>query len=239
MITKIEVKENTPLSKIMFCKEINLAKLPDPRIVPLFGPNGAGKTTLLKALEKKCSREPFSAKESGLILEHTEQAMYLFAYRNSTDNFRNRESRSIMESYDPYFINARFDASSVSEGQSIIFSAIDLLDGLKPGKKSFKQEGTGMLVLLDELDSGMSIDNIDLCMRKIKYALSRSGDDLQIFLAFNSPRVLKHFPYVISLYDGEVHEMHTDEDMLREINAHKKMFDKTRKKSNGKPKVFS
>ena len=63
-------------------------------------------------------------------------------------------------------------------------------------------------------------------------------EKLQVFLSFNSPRILKYFPYVISMYDGKVREMHTDEDMLAEIKLNKKLFDKARKKANGMPKVF-
>ena len=49
---------------------------------------------------------------------------------------------------------------------------------------------------------------------------------------------MKHFPYVISMYDGKAKEMHTDEDMMAEIRANSKMFDKARKTSKGRPKIF-
>ena len=112
----------------------------------------------------------------------------------------------------------------------------DLLDALYPGKPLDEKE-KDTLVLLDEIDSGLSIDNIDITMRKIKYIV-RKRDNVQFIFSFNSPRVLKHFPEVLSMYDGKKIELHTDEDMLAEIRKHKKEFDKARKYSNGRPKIY-
>ena len=255
MIQKIHVIEKSPAEAVFFFKDIDLTLLPDPSIVLLFGPNGIGKSTLIRSLITSLQIEQVAAKEkhlddfskeffekelrknSGIRLEHDDCPHTIYAYSNSTDNCKNREARSYAECFDPRYLNSRFDAKHLSEGQSIIYSAFDLLDALKPGKNMFGDEGTHTIVFLDEIDSGMSIDNIDTAMRKIKYALSKRND-LQVFLSFNSPRVLKHFSSVISLYDGAVHEMTTDEDMLLEIREHKKMFDKARKYSNGRPRVF-
>ena len=255
MIQKIHVINNSPAETIFFFKDIDLTALPDPSIVLLFGPNGIGKSTLIRSivnsfqiekLAEKESDDNFSKeffeneliKNSGLRLEHDKCPHRIYGYSNSTDNCKVRQARSYSEAFDPRYLSSRLDAKHLSEGQSVIYSAFDLLDALKPGKNMFGEEGEHTIVLLDEIDSGMSIDNIDTAMRKIKYALSKRND-LQVFLSFNSPRVLKHFTSVISLYDGAVHEMKTDDDMLLEIRAHKKMFDKARKYSNGRPRVFN
>lgn len=230
MIERITVKPDSEVSKIFFFDEIDLTKLPDKRMVVLFGPNGAGKSTLISELLKTVSDE------CGIELDRTETPMHVYSYENSRDNFKNRQPRSYMESFDPFFMNSRLEAQSISEGQSIIYSVFDLLDGLKPGKNMFGSEGQEILVLLDEIDSGLSIDNIDIAMRKIKAAL-RKRDDIQIFMSFNSPRVLKYFPHVVSMYDGSIQELHTDEDMLAQMRLHKTMFNKARKKSNGRPKT--
>lgn len=232
MINKITVVPDSRASHIFFFKEMDITKLPDPRIVPLFGPNGAGKSTLISAIiNAGIARQP------QIVIDRTSENMHVYAYENSKDNFKAREARSYSEAFDPFFLSSRFDARSISEGQSIIYSAFDLLDGLKPGKNMFGSEDSETLVLLDEIDSGMSIDNIDTAMRKIKYALSKRND-LQIFMSFNSPRILKHFPNVISMYDGSILTLHTDEDMLAEIRKHKTMFDKARKTAKGRPKIF-
>jgi Fe-S cluster assembly ATPase SufC len=100
-----------------------------------------------------------------------------------------------------------------------------------------KKEGINYVFLFDELDSGLSIDNVDIIMRKIKYIVDRR-DDVQFFISFNNPRVLKTFPNVISLYDGNCIKLNNEDDMMDVINENKEMFNKARKTSKGMPKVF-
>ena len=261
MINRIIFPENYNLSDIMLFSEADLTMLPDRRIVPLFGPNGAGKTTILSALSNtlygKLSLEhllsqkdtdEFSAsfykeenkkkdEKKGCILKMDKRSYKVLCYKNSTDNYRIREARSYMESFNPYLLNARFDAQSLSEGQSIIYSIWDLFDILKPGKDMVSVSEGDVIVLIDEMDSGLSIDNIDMFMKRLRNILKKRND-VQFFISFNNPRILKYFPYVLSMYDGNVLEMHSDEDMIAEIRKHKKSFDKARKKSDGRPKVF-
>ncbi len=232
IIEKIEVIPDTFASDVFFWKEMDFTKLPNKKIVPLFGPNGIGKSTLIK--EILGTNEGYV---KGIKSTTDGKNMMMYSYSNSVDNLKNRKPRSIAESYDPFLMACRFEANSISEGQSVIYSAFDLLDGLKPGSGSFASDDAETLILIDEIDSGLSIDNIDLAMEKIKSAITKR-DDIQVIMSFNSPRVLKHFPYVISMYDGSVLELHTDEDMLAEIKRHKKDFDKIRKDSSGRPKVF-
>lgn len=224
MIKQILIPDNTIYSDILFFKFADLTQFSN-RVVPLFGPNGVGKSTFLDAIEKQ------------KLDIKTDKPTLIFAYQNSRDNFKIRKARTYSESFDPRFINARLDAQAVSEGQSIIYSMFDLLDGLMKNGGLPPEEGKDMLILLDEIDSGMSIDNIDTTMRKIKY-LTRIRPDLQFIFSFNSPRVLKHFSNVLSMYDGTMLEMRSDDDMLKVINTHKKAFDKVRKNSKGRPKVF-
>lgn len=232
MINRITVVPDSRASEILFFREMDITKLPNPQIVPLFGPNGVGKSTLISAI-----LNAGTTSRPQIVIDRTSKEMHVYAYENSKDNFRSRKARSYGEAFDPFFISSRFDANAISEGQSIIYSVFDLLDGLKPGKNMLGDENAETLVLLDEIDSGMSIDNIDTAMRKIKYALSKRND-LQVFMSFNSPRILKHFPNVISMYDGSVLTIHTDEDMLDEIRKHKVVFDKSRKNSKGRPKIY-
>lgn len=225
MITRIKVRPDSFEEEVLFFKEVDLTQFKN-RVIPLFGPNGVGKSTLIKALE------------SQKVVVETNRPTKFFSYQNARDNFKVREARTYAEAYDMSFFSAKFDAKAISEGQSIIYSMFDLLDGLKPSGELKPVEGKDMLIVLDEIDSGMSIDNIDTTMRKIKYLISHRND-LQFIMSFNSPRVVKHFPQVLSMYDGQMIELHTDEDMLDEINKNKKMFDKARKNSRGRPKIFN
>lgn len=225
MIQSITVKDLSFLEDIFFFKTANFAQF-DNRVVPLFGPNGVGKSTLIQSIEKQ-----------NLEINLTRPTL-IFSYQNGRDNFKVREPRTYAEAFDPSFATARFDAKAISEGQSIIYSMFDLLDGFLKNGGLVPQEGKDIAVLLDEIDSGMSIDNIDITMRKIKYIVSHRTD-VQFIMSFNSPRVVKHFPKVLSMYNGQMIELHNEDDMLDEINRHKKEFNKARKTSKGRPKIFN
>ena len=224
MLDTITIKPGTRTADILFFDHLDFTGC---HVIPLFGPNGVGKSTLIKQLE---DRRDITIKTDGTPTN-------FYSYQNARDNFKIRQPRSYMESFDPNFMSAKLSAQSISEGQSIIYSMFDLLDGLKPGQPLAPNDGQDNLILLDEIDSGMSIDNIDTTMRKIK-KLTQQNEHLQFIFSFNSPRVLKHFPRVLSMYDGTFIELHTDEDMLAEISKHKKVFDKARKNSRGRPKII-
>lgn len=225
MVKSFSVIPYTKEEAILFFKEADLFQFKS-RVVPLFGPNGAGKSTLIKGIE-----------DHSIYIDRDDRDLEIFSYQNSRDNFKSRKSRNFLEEYDPGFMNARFDAQRVSEGQSVIYSMLDLLDGFKKNGQLKYENNHDYLVLLDEIDSGISIDVIDFIMRKIKWIVQHRTD-VQFIFSFNSPRVLKHFPQVLSMYDGKMIELHTEDDMLKVINDHKKEFNKVRKKSNGRPKIY-
>lgn len=223
MLLSMKVKPDTDIEDILFFKECDFTDF--KRVIPLFGPNGAGKSTLIQAIKNHT------------VDVKVEGDTAIYSYQNSTDNFKIRKARTYAENFDPFFMTSKLDAQVISEGQSIIYSMFDLLDGLYPGKPLATEEYDS-IILLDEIDSGMSIDNIDIAMRKIKYIV-RKRNNVQFIFSFNSPRVLKHFPKVLSMYDGNPIYLYSDEDMLAEIRKHKKLFDKARKYSNGRPKIYN
>lgn len=228
MIKKIKVQPDSKTSKILFFQEADLEQFSCPRnVIPLFGPNGVGKSTLLGSLDNQ--------EEIKLTLEPGIKTNY-YSYMDGRDNFKIRRPRSINESFDPNFMMHQWNARSLSEGQSILYSVMDLMDGFGSDDISV-EEGTDYTIILDEVDSGLSIDNIDMIMRKIKRIVSKRND-VQIIFSFNNPRVLKHFNHVLSMYDGKMIRLEDEEDMARVIREHKQEFDKIRKKSNGRPRVF-
>lgn len=264
MIRKINVTPNTTASKILFFKETDLNALPDRRIVPLFGANGSGKTTLLKEIEyaiqfskEENSKEPENEEEAFLRalkktrlgIKHnpqiklvTDKAPTMFyRYRNGTDNFKVMQPRSYMESFDPAYMVRRYDAGALSEGQSLVYSVEGLLKGMLPSTKtreSFIEDNSmHVIVLLDEIDSGLSLDNLDHCMRIIRQVLKKRKN-VQFIMSFNNPYVLNYFPYVISMYDGKMKRLCDTDDALNELKKNQKMLDKSRKKSNGEYRIF-
>lgn len=227
MIKKIKIQPESRTSKILFFTEADIEKFSN-HVIPLFGPNGAGKSTLLGNLAEK--------NEIKVELDPGIRTQF-WSYINGSDNFKNRRPRSISESFDPFFMKCQWDASSLSEGQSILFSVLDLLDGFIRGDEIKEEDGVDYTIILDEVDSGLSIDNIDMIMRKIK-TIANKRNDVQIIFSFNNPRVLKWFNHALSMYDGTMIRLEDENDMARVIREHKKEFDKIRKKSNGRPKVF-
>ena len=231
MIQKLTPTPNSKTSRILLCNALHINELPNPRIVPLFGPNGIGKSTVINAL-LNCS----NSRRNEFQIERTAAPMIVLSYCDRKDNFRIREARTIDESYDPYFINMRFNANSVSEGQSIVYSANGLFDIIGTGKNAMYNEGKEYLVVIDEIDSGMSVDNLDRFMRKLKNT-SKKRNDVQVIFSFNNPFVLRYFPDVLSLYTGHPIHLETTDDMLTEIKAHEKEFRKIRYKTDGTPKI--
>ena len=156
MILNFSVKDNTNEDKILLFKNGDFAQF-ENNVIPLFGPNGVGKSTLINGLINQTLN--IKSSKPGIC----------YSYQNSKDNFKIRQARNLPESYDPFFLVMKFNSQYISEGQSIIYSMFDLLDAFKKNGEFKYHEDKDSIVLLDEIDSGMSIDNIDTTMRKIKY----------------------------------------------------------------------
>ena len=167
------------------------------------------------------------------IAEDEKYALYF--YRNGDTNFANSPAGTC-NAYDPTRMSLFLDARNLSEGQSLVFSVDGLLDELLKNK-SWHEDGMENIVLLDEIDSGLSIDNINYLCRKIR-RIAKKWSDTQFFIAFNSPEILGYFPYVLSMYDGKMHKIDGYDIMRAELKANKKMLDKARKKSNGQYRIF-
>lgn len=249
MLLKLKPKPDTALEELLLCDEIHIDKLDNPRIVPLFGPNGIGKSSVLEGIMDSSARlvsqkynsiyEKCNSRYGTFEIVRTDAQMDMLSYRNLKDNCARRQSRNEAEQFNPYFLIDRLNARGISEGQSIIYSLMDLLTIIGTTKDArYPEDGHEYLVILDEIDSGLSIDNLDFVMRKLKRT-SMFRKDVQVVFSFNSPYVVNYFPQVMSLYTGEPCRLYTPKDMLDEIKIHEKEFRKKRYYSNGRPRIFN
>lgn len=232
MITQLTPVPGSTLSEILLCDSLYIDGLPNPRLVPLFGPNGIGKTSVVEALISTMTGE---SKQLDIVCDRPTPTRLLH-YRDRKDNARIREPRSYAEAFDPRFFNAKYDAQSLSEGQSILYSVMDLLDAIGTTKHSIPVDGTENIVVLDEIDSGMSIDNLDAVMRKLVRATKRRND-VQVVFSFNNPYVLRYCPTVLSLYTGYPVLLRHEDEMLEYIHSNAEQFRKLRYYTNGRPKI--
>jgi hypothetical protein len=249
MIQKIEVRPKTEARRILFFRKADFTDKGQIRpVVPLFGANGSGKTTLLTAIGKSltaaaCARHgdaPEFLPESPLILTGERLPDLYLSYSNRRNNWKTWKADSYRTAFDPAYISRHMDARSLSEGQSIVYSAKDLIDGLIPdadGQAEYQFPDVDTIALIDELDSGLSLDNLDEMLSGLQKAAAERTD-LQVFLSFNNPYVLRYFPRVFSMYDRRWYTLPDEDAMLDMIRANEEKLTRARKAADGSYRIF-
>ena len=261
MINKIRVKEdNEILNSIFLFKEIDLTKLPNKSIVPLFGANGIGKSTLISTIydylylnrmvknpDKIKSTSSFISVENlvrtyrdklesiGIELELEDKDYSCYNYKDSKDNFKHYKVDKLSFDEEVAFkISCMYDASALSEGQSIIYSIKDLFESFRISNERHIAvcDDFSYIITIDEVDSGLSVDNIDVIMNYIKEIIE-TRSNTQFIISFNNPRVIKTFKDVVNLYDGNIIHLESDDDMIKEILKNKSKLDKRRLDKEG------
>lgn len=180
MINSITIKNN----KILLFKKMSALK----KINILFGGNGVGKTTFLNSLQNN---------EFELITNNENQ-IYL-RYTNSKNNFKNLDK--------PYYndtvmaLNQRYIANHLSEGQSIIYSLISFLDYVKEEANKIEQKKS-IIVILDEVDSGLSAENINFILHIIT-DMVKEYSNIQFFISSNHYHFVYVFKEVMNMYNGK------------------------------------
>lgn len=113
----------------------------DPGYTCLVGPNGAGKSTLIKQLE-----EHFNRDKNVVVIKHN----------NYVDGGSSHVSK--------LFWQRRFEegasAFGASEGQKISLSFSDFASHIGTTVRANRSRDCSFLVLVDAVDSGLSIDNM-------------------------------------------------------------------------------
>lgn len=197
MIKQIKVKNNTvEKERLLFDKISNLKK-----VNILFGGNGVGKSTFL----------------NGIITNNldlvSDRELVILKYINSEDNCKGYK-------FDNNFKDMNqalkiFNSSGYSEGQTMLNHLLPFIKNIKDVAN--KNKNKTIIVVLDEIDSGLSIENINLFLHLINESLN-DFENIQFFISTNH----YHFTYVlkdvINMYDGTWIRINSYEEYFELLN---------------------
>ena len=206
MIKSISINKGSNLEEILFFNKMNLEQ-----VTLLFGANGVGKSSLIKGILKQ--------KE---IKFNCDKEIKLYSYINNEQNFRNMNKNSNLsyeDMFNPYLINKKYNADELSEGQSIIYSLQDIFELCM----QIKDDSNDSVILLDEIDSGLSIDNVDYLSDKIK-EITDKYSNIQFIIAFNNFEFCRNFPKVFNMYNGKYITIESYEQYRNIINSNREML---------------
>ena len=206
MIKSISINKGSNLEEILFFNKMNLEQ-----VTLLFGANGVGKSSLIKGILKQ--------KE---IKFNCDKEIKLYSYINNEQNFRNMNKNSNLsyeDMFNPYLINKKYNADELSEGQSIIYSLQDIFELCE----QIKDNSNDSVILLDEIDSGLSIDNVDYLSDKIK-EITDKYSNIQFIITFNNFEFCRNFPKVFNMYNGKYINIESYEQYRNIINSNREML---------------
>ena len=206
MIKSISINKGSNLEEILFFNKMNLEQ-----VTLLFGANGVGKSSLIKGILKQ--------KE---IKFNCDKEIKLYSYINNEQNFRNMNKNSNLsyeDMFNPYLINKKYNADELSEGQSIIYSLQDIFELCM----QIKDDSNDSVILLDEIDSGLSIDNVDYLSDKIK-EITDKYSNIQFIITFNNFEFCRNFPKVFNMYNGKYVNIESYEQYRNIINSNREML---------------
>lgn len=161
----------------------------------LIGGNGVGKTTLLNAIEQKSN-----------TIEITGDISKLYTWKNCKDNHRYNNPSPYASDYNESLISLMFSHER-SEGENIAHSFLTWFeDNNEPGA----------VFLIDEIDSGLSVDSLNGIAHVIVGAINKH--DCQFIMSVNSWHLLYVFDTAISLIDGKPIKFNRDYDKFCEFS---------------------
>ena len=204
MITNIKITDKE-ISNILLFNEIKNVK----KINILFGGNGVGKTTLLNAI-----------KNSKIEL-NMDKDIIIKSYTNSVDNTKINNNKDLITKED--FIKA-VNIKQYSEGQSIMNYVLSFFAAIK----EFKTD-KDIVILLDEVDSGLSAENINVLLWQIKDLINTKN--VQFFIATNSYHWTYVLGKVLNMYTGEYININSYEEYFNILNKGIQIMNKSKKRN--------
>lgn len=183
----------------------------------LFGGNGVGKSTLLKGIFN-----------DSFVIESSKD-IEILSYVNSKDNGKICPPVNISE-MEIQEIMKFYNVSVFSEGQSIVHYVLSFLK--KVEDKAIQNKNKTIVVLIDEMDSGLSDENIELIVSFISEILANNSN-IQIFISSNHYYFIYAYKEVLDMYTGKLLEISSYEDYMKRLkegysimlNSGKRNFD--------------
>lgn len=204
MIKSLKVKDNTIAKERLLFSEIKELK----KINILFGGNGVGKSTLLERLNPKDMLG--NVIESDFHLETTKDIIFM-QYKNSIDNSKinvKKELKGIRS------FEVAINSNLYSEGQSIIHHILSFLKDVK--ENAIKNEDKTIVVTLDEVDSGLSSENINFLLHQITEIVT--DYNVQFFISSNNYHFTYVYEDVLDMYTGEFITIKSYDEYFRRLN---------------------
>lgn len=109
------------------------------------------------------------------------------------------------------FVKA-MNSKEYSEGQASIHHILSFLEDVKDKTK----ENKNVVVLMDEVDSGLSAENINILMWQINELIDTGK--IQIFISTNHYHWIYVYKTVINMYTGEYFKINTYEEYFDLLN---------------------
>lgn len=194
MIKSIKVKDDSFEKEILLFEEAKFKKLNI-----LFGGNGVGKTTLLNGIINN-KLDIDSSKE--LIIK---------SYVNSKDNFRHIEKANYKDI--GRALLQKVNAKEMSEGQSIIYSLLTYIENAK--NIAIENSDKTVVLVLDEIDSGLSSENINMILHILIDFLKEKNT--QLFVSSNHYHFVYVFKKVFNMYTGDWIEINSYEEYYKKL----------------------
>lgn len=243
---------------------------PEKRILLMTGGNGVGKTTLFYALNatmigaerqrreaayerrrkwladnpdfrERCDEEPLG---SPSFSADPGEAAAIIAWSNSAFNMRTMHSEDEIGGSLANFSNF-LSTKDVSEGQAVVQTADQFFASMRAfAKKEPDAAAKDNVCLIDEIDSGLSIENIDWAASEIRRD-AKLFPHTQFFVFYNSYELYKKLSadgnaVALSMYDGKPVSFGSYEEYASFIRKNQKAFcrDRFLDAKNGKEKAL-
>lgn len=212
---KFIIKPKSELGKILLFPELELVQ---PFTI-LAGANGVGKSSLSHQFEPDASTElvfkledDYTLTNGNLIVKRdSPKPIQTHFYCNSlyNPNMAACQRRNEIRGYDIYAFSNKFECELLSEGEASIHNFDQWYNYIKyKAKDNEFSKDFIHLFILDEMDSGLSINNVIRNMNRLQWFYHRYSKKFEMYfiITANNYEIINLAKGAISMYDGKYFE---------------------------------